>query len=478
MNEPKDPMSKTRTNLVIDRPWWGALSLKLKIVPTDRVPTAETDGVELRYNPTFFETLSTRQREGLLAHEVEHCALLHPFRIGSREHELTNIAMDHVVNLDLLAAGFELPVPHLADPRFANMSFEKVYSILAAEQEKAKADEKKNDQSKKRDDTSSQSSAPDSGGQKESQPDKPAPSRPSDKKPSTKGANQPGTKADKSADPADEVDTSTGSGGGKPSAEPGKQSINEPKHEKDGFTEPSNPANWGGIASPPESTETEPGSGEAPKALDDITYEWEKAVETASLVATKAGDMPGSLLRTITESKLRREELIDTLQQFLVTKGNYSYATPNKRMLAHGYKIPGRVKSGIENIVIAVDTSGSIGHQLLSYFAEKCNEVLLLDTPPERIHVVYCDAKVQKVDEFTDGQIEFAPMGGGGTMFGPVFGWVEENDIRPDIMIFLTDLYGGDNNRLIEPDYPVLWVSPIQIQKEPPFGIGIKIDPF
>src|SRR6266566_411830 len=134
-----DPMNQARKRLLLDHVWWGALSLRLKIEATELVERASVDGVTLRYRPSWFETLPADEQEAVCAHEVEHVALLHMSRLGSRDPKLANIAMDHVVNLDLKEAGFRVPEPHYADPQYAGMSFEKVYALLKQQQDNEQA---------------------------------------------------------------------------------------------------------------------------------------------------------------------------------------------------------------------------------------------------------------------------------------------------------------------------------------------------
>lgn len=477
MDHEMDLMQRTRAQLILDHPWYGSLALKLRLEATEAVERADVDGVTLRYNPTYFASLTPAERQGLLAHEVEHCALGHMWRIGARDFELSNIAADHVVNLDLKAAGFQIPTPHVCDVRFTNMSFEKIYAVLSDEKSKQE-DKKQNEKNpnpsqsgeqnpKSTQDPSSSGSNPSSGkstGTKSGPSDNQNSGMTSDDGPEAGDGNPNDTQ-------------SKNSGSGKPTVDPSKAAYKQTSSQETGEETPSNPANWGSFSAPPPATDEEVRDG-SPKSVDDLAYEWEKAVETASMVASKAGDMPGSLLRTIVESKTKREDLTDVLQRHLTSKGLYSFASPNRRMLSRDIRMPGRVRSSIEEVFIWVDTSGSIGQRMLTFFAEKTNEVLLMDSPPERIYVGYCDARVHAVDEFTDGQIEFNPRGGGGTMFGPMFSYMEENDIRPDLVIILTDLEGGDNHRLVDQDYPVVWVTPIQCRIEPPMGEVVRVDPY
>ena len=50
---------KARTALLLDHPFFGSLLFRLKGEECRSIPTMATNGVVLRYNPAFVDTLST-----------------------------------------------------------------------------------------------------------------------------------------------------------------------------------------------------------------------------------------------------------------------------------------------------------------------------------------------------------------------------------------------------------------------------------
>lgn len=126
-------MSRAMSRMVMQQPWFAALALRLKVQADPSVPTAGVDGVNLIYNSEWFADLDPAFQLGVLAHEVMHCALLHMTRRGARDPKMWNIAGDHVINLELMEAGFRLPEGCYADPRFKGMHTEAVYAQLAQE---------------------------------------------------------------------------------------------------------------------------------------------------------------------------------------------------------------------------------------------------------------------------------------------------------------------------------------------------------
>lgn len=94
------------------------------------IPTAATNGKQIRFNPQFFMTLSTEERVFLLLHESMHCAYLHMSRLQGRDMRKWNVAADYVINLQLVDRGFTMPSVGLLDRQYAGMSTEQVYDAL------------------------------------------------------------------------------------------------------------------------------------------------------------------------------------------------------------------------------------------------------------------------------------------------------------------------------------------------------------
>jgi predicted metal-dependent peptidase len=101
-------ISAARTSLVLEQPFFGALALSLKVVEDTTCETAWTDGRSLGYSPTFVESLSHDRLTALVAHEVMHCAMGHPWRRDGRNPKGWNVACDQAINGELRAS-FTLP---------------------------------------------------------------------------------------------------------------------------------------------------------------------------------------------------------------------------------------------------------------------------------------------------------------------------------------------------------------------------------
>jgi predicted metal-dependent peptidase len=152
---------------------------------------------------------------------------------------------------------------------------------------------------------------------------------------------------------------------------------------------------------------------------------------------------------------------------------DYRWTPPNRRHIASGLYLPSVERRGLGEIVIAVDTSGSIGKRELEQFAGEISAISE-EAKPEAIHVVYCDAEVQFAHHFGPSEpLELEPKGGGGTDFCPVFQWVDEKEITPVCLIYLTDLCC--NSYPQAPEYPVLWVT--DSRRRAAFGETVCVGP-
>ena len=168
-----------------------------------------------------------------------------------------------------------------------------------------------------------------------------------------------------------------------------------------------------------------------------------------------------------------RSRLAGTAQELWsdTTPADYSWMRPNRRHLWTGLYLPGVIREGVGEIVIAVDCSGSVNQRLLGLFEAEVRSILE-GQRPRRVHVMYFDAMVQRVDTYEAGEsVALRPVGGGGTEFGPCFEWLNEHGIRPETLVVLTDLDGSFPSSI--PEYPVLWASTGRSQA--PFGQVIPV---
>ena len=199
------------------------------------------------------------------------------------------------------------------------------------------------------------------------------------------------------------------------------------------------------------------------------------AIQSAK-AAKAVGKLPGSIERLVDELVNVTTPWYEILERFMSNKikDGYSWSRPNRRFVANGVYLPGTdYTPRMGEIVIAVDTSGSIGQDEVNMFNAHINRVI--DTcVPEKVTVIYCDYNIAGTEEFTpdDFPVRIDAKGGGGTSFKPVFDWVDNYDADIECVIYLTDGYGDQDS--ITTDHETVWLT--TAFESFPFGTVIKFE--
>jgi predicted metal-dependent peptidase len=126
------------------------------------------------------------------------------------------------------------------------------------------------------------------------------------------------------------------------------------------------------------------------------------------------------------------------------------------------------------NVVIAVDTSGSITDEEMREFVSEVDT--LKSQVNARVLLHACDERLDEHGPWTFEPWEAFSLpaslcGGGGTDFRPVFEWVERDRIHPDVLVYFTDAEGEFPSAA--PQYPVIWL--VKGKGKVPFGERIAL---
>jgi predicted metal-dependent peptidase len=98
-----DKIVVARVGLLLRHPFFGNMATRLKIMDgSDWCPTAATDGRHLFYNREFFDKLTNKQVEFVVAHEILHNVFDHMSRHEGRDRFIWNAAADYSVNGQLI----------------------------------------------------------------------------------------------------------------------------------------------------------------------------------------------------------------------------------------------------------------------------------------------------------------------------------------------------------------------------------------
>jgi len=125
-------LSAARTRLILDKPFLGALVLRLPMVAGDPgwCKTTATDARTFYYNRQYIDSLSLAQTQFVLAHEALHCALSHFARRQHRVKHRWDLACDFAVNPLLVNDGLTPTPDALYMEQFDGMTAEEIYPNL------------------------------------------------------------------------------------------------------------------------------------------------------------------------------------------------------------------------------------------------------------------------------------------------------------------------------------------------------------
>ena len=94
-----DRIIVARVGLLMRHPFFGNMATRLRVMAADDwLPTAAVDGRNLYFNTQFFNAMSNKEIEFVIAHEILHCVFDHLTRRENRNPMLYNIAADYIVN--------------------------------------------------------------------------------------------------------------------------------------------------------------------------------------------------------------------------------------------------------------------------------------------------------------------------------------------------------------------------------------------
>jgi predicted metal-dependent peptidase len=199
-----------------------------------------------------------------------------------------------------------------------------------------------------------------------------------------------------------------------------------------------------------------------------VKKELEQKIKEAIANAATHGTLPANFGRLfgLQDSTLNWRQLLERFVSAVFSLADYSWVRPQAwPLIKYNYYAPSLEHASL-NIVIGVDTSGSISDADLTTFV---SEIYAIHRayPESHLYILACDADVHEVyQDFNEFMAKNELGGGGGTDFRPVFEYVEKNLHDPTAIVFFTD---GEGEYPAQPvKMPTLWV--LTREYEVPFG--------
>jgi len=206
------------------------------------------------------------------------------------------------------------------------------------------------------------------------------------------------------------------------------------------------------------------------KMSDDI----DRALREGALLAGRLGvDIPRVVKDALKPTVNWREALRDFVSASCRGKDEYTWRKFNRRMLANDLYLPSVENETIGEVLIAIDTSGSIGQQQINEFATELSSICE-SVEPDMVRVLWWDTKVHGEQKFTSqdyGRIGslLKPKGGGGTRVSSVSDYINKNKISAECVIVFTDGY-LESNVTWSVSSPTLWLVTTNRSWTPPSG--------
>ena len=140
-----DKIIIARVGLLLRHPFFGNMATRLKIQEAEEwCNTAATDGRAIYFNRKFFEPLSVKQVEFVIAHEIMHNVFDHMSRREGRDAKIFNIAADYCANGQLVRdhiGDHNLPgITIFHDPKYYGMGAEEIYDKIFDEMDEQELD--------------------------------------------------------------------------------------------------------------------------------------------------------------------------------------------------------------------------------------------------------------------------------------------------------------------------------------------------
>jgi len=412
-------LMKGRSRLGSRAPGYAAIVFGLPFVETHRTQTLATDGTSFFFNRAYVQSIPDDELMFGWFHEGGHKILCHHLRRPSWcSARIWNISCDHPVNILASKARLKLPEGVLCDWKYDGMTAEQIARLLVKEQ-KAQPQ---------------QPPQPPQGGNE------------------GEGEGQGGSGAgDDTDDDQDQDDDGEGQGGD--DADDG-QGDAVPDFDQPGEV-------WDAV------------DDEGKRLTGNPLAEAEETLRRDVIVAAMAEKAAGSGTITLDDgvvdaAKAATVDWVEAMADFLnrAYAGEPTLAKPARRHLWEGNYFPSMQGVGGGDLVIAIDTSGSVSQDEAEQFASEIDAIREM-IKPDRTCVIYCDSHIQKgrdgqsydvFDSYED--IEVRRISGGGTRFDPPFHLVDQEGLEPHAFIYFTDGYAAVDERTADVvDYPVLWAT-------------------
>jgi len=424
-----------KAKLMLKDGFTGQIVSYLKLVcDPSKAQTMATDGHTIYYSEKFLDHLDKNDIIFALAHEAWHVMMKHHIRGKGKDNKLFNRAADHVVNL-LIKDTFRYSnkLKPLCDPQYIHLSAEEVYDKLLGISHKNNSDKESQESQESQEPQESQDQSNQSNqGEQNDQSDQ---------------DNQ-----DEQGDQGDQGDQSDQS---EPN-DPNDQGAQGDQEEEVDYDQPIE--DFGQVLEPEHIDKTLSEKDDSEQQSQEIDRKLHQAYMSAGhkLSPTQRKQIKALITKPKAAWHVILQQYIDQIVQ-----KDYSWQRPNKRYGQSDVIMPSLYSKDIINVVICIDSSGSISNQELKLYATYVSD-LLENYPEIETTVIYHNTdplpQYSQTYAHADLPIVFEIDSGGGTQIATTIKYIDEMDDTPRFVIWFTDMQFWDEPEYI-PSWPIYFMD-------------------
>ena len=199
----------------------------------------------------------------------------------------------------------------------------------------------------------------------------------------------------------------------------------------------------------------------------------DRAIREGALLAGRLGiDLPRSITDLLNPVIDWKKELADFVTSSCKGKDEYTWRKFNRRLISNDIYLPTVENETIGEVVVAIDTSGSIGQEQLNEFASELVSICEA-VSPDAVRILWWDTKVHGEQLFTDNYDQIGsmlkPLGGGGTRVSSVAEYINKKKINAECVLVFTDGY-LESDVVWNISSPTLWMVTENKNWTPPTG--------
>ena len=199
----------------------------------------------------------------------------------------------------------------------------------------------------------------------------------------------------------------------------------------------------------------------------------DRAIREGALLAGRLGiDLPRSVTDLLNPVIDWKKELADFVTSSCKGKDEYTWRKFNRRLISNDIYLPTVENETIGEVVVAIDTSGSIGQEQLNAFASELVSICEA-VSPDAVRILWWDTKVHGEQLFTDNYDQIGsmlkPLGGGGTRVSSVAEYINKKKINAECVLVFTDGFLESDVKW-DISSPTLWMVTENRNWTPPSG--------